>query len=83
MVLKVCPCVGASLYSLHVTNGFGGRAVSDVLTNHVFPQDGLAAVTLIGSGAGDGGARARAVCWLGLLLCSVANTTPLGVGVGP
>ena len=29
-VLKACPCVGASLYSLCVLSGFGGRAGSEV-----------------------------------------------------
>ena len=54
-VLKGCPCVGTCLCSLCVLSGFGGRAGSDVSTGHVFPQDVLAAITLVGGGAGDGG----------------------------
>ena len=75
--------MGASQYCLHVPSGFDGRAGSEVSMNHIFPQRVLVAITLVGGGAGNGGARARARCGLGLLLCSVANTTLLGVGVGP
>ena len=35
--LEGCPCVGASLDSLHVPSGFGGRARSDMSTTHIFP----------------------------------------------
>ena len=45
------------------------------------PQSVPATLILVGSEAGDGGARARARC-VGLLLCSVASTTLLGAGVG-
>lgn len=38
----------------------------------------LAAITLVGSRARDGHARARALCELGLFLCSVAFTPLLG-----
>ena len=75
-VLKACPYVGALLYNLCVPSGFGGRARFDVHTSHVFPQGAVAAITLVGGGAG-------ARCDLGLLLCSVANTTLLGTGTGP
>ena len=56
------------------------------------PRDVLAAIVLAGGGAGGGGARVRAqcvcvfvcVCVCGVvLLCSVAVTSLLGVGVGP
>ena len=60
-----------------------GRAGSDVSRSHVFPQGVLAAITLVGGGAGDGADRDRARCELGLLLCSVATTTLRGAGVGP
>lgn len=35
--LEGCPCVGASLDSLRVPSGFGGRARSDMSTSHIFP----------------------------------------------
>lgn len=47
-------------------------------TSHVLLQD-----VLVGGGAGDGGARVRAVCELGLFLCSMEVTGLLGAGVGP
>ena len=75
--MKGCPCVGASLYSLRVPAALVGELVN---TSHVIPQCGLAALTLVGGGAGDGWARARAGCEPGLLLCSVANITLLGAG---
>ena len=52
-------------------------------TSHVFPQGVLAAVTLVGDEAEDGGARARARCELGLLLFSVSVITLSGVRAGP
>lgn len=54
-----------------------GRAESDMSTSRVFPQGVLAGITLVGGGAGEGGAGARARCELGLL-SSVAYTTLLG-----
>ena len=42
--------MGASLDSLHVPSGFGGRAGSDMSTSHIFPQGVLAASTLVGYG---------------------------------
>ena len=80
MVLKGCPCVGISLYSLHVPNGFGDRAEFGVNTIHVFPQGTVTAITLVDGGAGDGGSRARTRCEPGLLLCLVATTTYQGLG---
>ena len=51
--------------------------------SHIFPQCVLAAITLVGGGAGDGGSRDRAKCEAGIPLCSVAITTLLGAGVNP
>ena len=82
LVWKGCPCVRASLYSLCVPSAFSGRAVSDMNTTYI-PQGVLAAITLIGCGAGDGGAMAGAWCELGLLLCLGASTTLLGAGSIP
>lgn len=56
---------------------------SEVSKRHVFPQGVLVAITLLGSGAGDGGARARTRCESGLLLCLVADTILLGTRSGP
>lgn len=42
----------------------------------------LAAVMLVGGGGGDGGARDRARCEPGLLLCSVVDSALSGVGLG-
>ena len=75
IVMKGCPYVGASLYSLHVPSGLGGRAEFDVNKSQIFPWGLLAPTTLVGDGAGDRRPRARARCEVGLLLCSVA--TPL------
>ena len=41
---------------------FVGRDGSEVNVGHVFPQGVLAVITLLGGGAGDGGARSRARC---------------------
>ena len=49
--------------------------------SHVSSQGMLAAVTEVGSR--DGRAGSRATCELGFLLCSVLDTTPLGVGSVP
>ena len=56
-------------------SGLGGRAGSDISIGHVFSQCVLAAITLVGGRGRVGGARARARCKLGLLLCSLATTT--------
>ena len=64
---KVCPYVGVSLYNWHVPSGFNCRAEFDVKTSQVFPQAVVAEVTLVGSEAGAGGARARARGEEGLL----------------
>ena len=47
---------------------FGGRAGFGVNTSHIFPQDVLAAITLVGGGAGEGVARAGSRCEVGLPL---------------
>ena len=46
-------------------SGFGGRAGFDMNSSQIFPQDVLAAITLVGGGAGEGGARAGARCGAG------------------
>ena len=82
-VMKGYPYVGASLYSLHVPSGLGGRAEFDVNKSQIFPWGLLAPTTLVGDGAGDRRPRARARCKVGLLLCSVATTTISGTGASP
>ena len=82
-VLKLCPYVSVSLFSLCVPSDFGRRAGFDMNTSHVFPQGVLAAVTLVGGRAGDGGAKARTRCEVRLPLCSVTITALLRVGLGP
>ena len=62
MVLKGCPFVGASLYSLFVPSGIVGRAGSDVSMSYIFPQGMLTVITLVGAGAGADEARARVRC---------------------
>ena len=66
--------MGVTLYSLRVPSYFAGEAGSDVNTSRIFPQDVQAAITLVGGGTGDRGAKARGRCEPGLLLCSVAIT---------
>ena len=44
-VLKGCPCLETSLFSLCVPSGFGGRAGSEVSTGQVFRQGVLVAIT--------------------------------------
>ena len=54
-----CPCVGVSLYSMLVPNGFGGNAGFDI--NALLPFSGCAdSYHLSRCGAGDGRARDRA-----------------------
>ena len=47
---------------LCVPSGFDGRTGSEVSMDHIFFQGVLAAITLIGGGAGDGVVRAGARC---------------------
>lgn len=61
-VLKFCSYVGISLYRLCVPSTLGDRAVFDVETSHVLLQGVLAAITLVGDGTRDGGARAGTSC---------------------
>ena len=74
--------MGPSLLSLHVLSGCGGRARSEVIMGHVFPQGALAAITMVGSDGGDGVGRVRARYEPGLLLYLMANTIISGAGVG-
>ena len=48
----ICVCPVALLGELDLMRALG----------HIFPQDVLAANNMVGGGAGDGGARARARC---------------------
>lgn len=77
-VLKKCPYVGASLYNLYVPSGLGGRAGFDVNRSIFFPPGVLAAITLVGGGAGEGVAKARtSVRWVFPLVsgchCSISD----------
>ena len=51
-----------TLYSLHVSSGFGGRAGSEVSVGHIFTWAVLETVnpTLMGGRPGDGRATVRA-----------------------
>ena len=75
--------MGVSLCSLHVPSGFGGRAGSDMHVSYVFTQGALTAITMVGGGAGDRGARIRAKCELGLLPGSAVITAVIWVWSGP
>ena len=44
------------------SQGFSGRAGSDVNISHVFPQDLLATINLLGCDSGVGEVKARARC---------------------
>lgn len=81
-VLKRCPHLRGSLRRMHMPNAFHGRSGFDVDASHVFPQDLLAAITLVGSGTYDEGPRACKECEAGLPLCLVAISTFSGVEVG-
>lgn len=73
---------GIILYTLCVPSDFGGRPVFYVSMSCIFPHV-VAVGTLVGGEAGDEVSRARIRCELGLLLCSVVNTTLLRVGLRP
>ena len=74
---------GSILYSLCVPSDFGGRPGFYVNMSCIFPHVVVAVGTLVGVETGDGVFRARIRCELGLLLCSVVNTTLLRVGLWP
>ena len=76
---KECHSVGASLCSLHVPTGFGGRAGSEVGVGHIFPWDFLVIITLVEGGADVGETRNRTRCENGLLFYSVAVSALSGV----
>lgn len=50
--------MGAFLHSLRVPGGFGERSVFDMIRTQVSHEGELAALTLVGGGNRDGGARA-------------------------
>lgn len=58
-VLKGYPSVGASLFSVCVPSGFGGKVGFDMNTSHSFHQDMLVALTLVGDRAEGGVAKVR------------------------
>ena len=58
-VLKGYPSVGASLFSVCVPSGFGGKVGFDMNTSHSFRQDMLVALTLVGDRAEGGVAKVR------------------------
>lgn len=82
-VLKWCPCVDVSLFSLHISSGSCGRAGSEVSTGHIFLWGVLEGTMLMGGKARDGSARASVMYELGFLLCSVTVIDLSCVGLGP
>ena len=60
-------------------SAYGGRAVFDEDTSHIFLQGVLTAITFVGYGAEDGGTLAGSWCEVWLPLFSVAITTLVGV----
>ena len=52
VILKGCPYVGVSPYSLPMFSVFDGRAGFDVNTSQIFPMDVLAAIILVVDGVG-------------------------------
>ena len=46
-------------------NPFDGRTRFEMDTSHIFPQGVLAAITLVGGGAGDGGGQSAHSTWAG------------------
>ena len=83
-VSKACPFVGASLYSLWVPCGFGGRAGSDVKQESCLVPVGADSCHFGRSwNCWRWSSSSQSQCEVRLLLCSVASTTLLGVGVSP
>jgi len=68
--------MGRALYILHVPSAL--VAGSRVSMSHIFSQGVLVAITLVGSGPGDGDARYRTWCDLGFLFCWGTITILLG-----
>lgn len=62
---------------------FGRWAGLDMSRSHLCLHGTLVAITVVGRGAGDKGARAGASCEVGFPLCSVAVTVLSGVGLDP
>ena len=75
--------VSLGFYTVYVCPVPLGRGEFHMNTIHAFPQSVLTAITLVGGGTGDGGARAWAKCEAELLLCLLAITTLSGVGLDP
>ena len=79
--VSLCGSITIQAYlSLCIPNGFGGRAGSQLSTSSPWV---LASITLVKGRGGNWGAKARAKCEFGLLLCSVAITILLVAGSGP
>ena len=55
LTLTGCPCVGLFLCIMLVPTGFCLGSRFEMSTEHVFHQSVLEVITLVGSGAGDGG----------------------------
>lgn len=66
-----------------VLSAFYGRVGYDVDAIRVFPQDVLAAITLVGSVAGEGEVRAEPRYEIGLSLCSMAVAALSGARSDP
>ena len=66
-----CSMWECPLYRLHVLSAFSGRAGFNVDTSHNFPQGVLAAITLVGDGTANWGARGRTFPLLSGCHCSV------------
>ena len=77
--MKWCPCVELLLYSLHVPSAFVGELELRWTQIRSFPGV-LTVFTLIGGGAWDGGATARARCEVELLFARWLSPHYLGQG---
>ena len=62
-VLKKCPCVSVSLYSVCLPSG-GWECCNWSEHSHVFSPECVGTIALVGGGAGDRGIRIRARCEL-------------------
>ena len=82
----MCPCVGASLFKPIQVCVFPMALVGELDLNWAQVVSSpwvLASITLVKGRGRNWGAKARAKCELGLLLCSVAITILLVAGSGP